>query len=629
MASKSVIKVLIDGDSKGLTSELSKADGKIGAFAKNTAKSFAVMGAAVIAGGVIIGKKLIEAGEAASTSNARITQVATSMGLFGDKVDAVSGRLVNYANKTALATGVDQNAIKMTQAKLLTFAALAETADKAGGAFDRATAAAIDMAAAGFGTAEGNAVQLGKALNDPVKGIMALTKSGITFTAAEKEKIKTLVESGKMGEAQAMILAAIETQVGGTAAATANASDKMKVAFSQLQERLGLKLLPVFEKLSRFFIERLIPAFERIAAKWGPILGDTFSTISRTVQTLGEKIGRWLQPMLERVGAWMSANTDTVKVFFGVVIGAVAVGAVLALGAALGALLSPAVLITAGIAALVAGIQYAYTNFDGFRNVVDSVGRFFRDDFLPVVQRVFAWLKVNIPAAIEVIRSKIQSFISAVRVAWSRWGDEIMAVVTRAWGFIRTSVENAINAVRGIIQMVTSFIRGDWSGVWDGLKQILSGAWEQIKNVVRFGIDAVVALVRGIGPLVARAASGAFEGVKGAFRAAINWIIDKWNGLEFRVPGIEVLGRTVVPGITIGTPNIPRLADGGIIPATPGGRLALIGEGGQDEAVIPLNKLNKLGGGSPVIVNIYPKTMPTLRELTDLVNEARRRGLAI
>jgi hypothetical protein len=62
------------------------------------------------------------------------------------------------------------------------------------------------MGAAGFGTAEMNAVQLGKALNDPIKGIAALAKSGVTFTEQEKDKIKTLVESNKLLEAQDMVL---------------------------------------------------------------------------------------------------------------------------------------------------------------------------------------------------------------------------------------------------------------------------------------------------------------------------------------------------------------------------------------------------------------------------------------
>jgi hypothetical protein len=136
--------------------------------------------------------KTIAAGEAAATANARIEQINESMGLFGDATDKVNKRLIEYANVTARATGIDQNQIKLAQAKLLTFKELAMSADEAGGAFDRATQAAIDMGAAGFGDAATNAVQLGKALNDPIKGVTALAKSGVTFTEQEKEKIKVL-----------------------------------------------------------------------------------------------------------------------------------------------------------------------------------------------------------------------------------------------------------------------------------------------------------------------------------------------------------------------------------------------------------------------------------------------------
>lgn len=213
-------------------------------------KSF-LPAAAALGGLAAAGLKAVKAGERAATANARIEQVATSMGLYGDEVKTVTDRLVTLANKTALATGVDQNSIKLTQAKLLTFKELAKTANTVGGSFDRATKAAVDLAAAGFGEASTNAVQLGKALQDPIKGITALARSGVTFTAQEKEKIRTLVESGRVLEAQELILSAIETQVGGTAEATANATDKIKVGFSQVSEEIGLALLPVFEQLSK------------------------------------------------------------------------------------------------------------------------------------------------------------------------------------------------------------------------------------------------------------------------------------------------------------------------------------------------------------------------------------------
>jgi hypothetical protein len=260
-------------------------------FGKMAAVGLLAAGAAAGAFAV----KAIAAGEAAATSNARIEQINQSMGLFGASTDEVTESLIKYANETARATGIDQNAIKATQAKLLTFKEIAQTADEVNGNFQRATKAAIDLGAAGFGTAEDNAVSLGKALNDPIRGITALTRNGITFTESEKERIKVLVESNKVGEAQNMILAAIETQVGGTAEATANATDRMKVGLSQVTETIGLALLPAFEKVTAFIIDKVFPAFQQyvlpavkslsdfIQNNFVPILNTVFIPIVRSL----------------------------------------------------------------------------------------------------------------------------------------------------------------------------------------------------------------------------------------------------------------------------------------------------------------------------------------------------------
>jgi hypothetical protein len=166
---------------------------------------------------------------------------------------------------------------------LLTFRNLTKTAGELGGSFDRATKAAIDMAAAGFGSAESNATQLGKALNDPIKGITALNRAGIQFTEDQKDLIQSLVDSGKVLEAQDLILKEIESQVGGTAAATATASEKMTIAFGAIQEEVGKVLLPILNRLSawmvetvpkvqKFFEELMNPTTE-MGKKWNGMIG--------------------------------------------------------------------------------------------------------------------------------------------------------------------------------------------------------------------------------------------------------------------------------------------------------------------------------------------------------------------
>lgn len=74
----------------------------------------------------------------------------------------------------------------------------------------------------------------------------------------------------------------------------------------------------------------------------------------------------------------------------------------------------------------------------------------------------------------------------------------------------------------------------------------------------------IFAFITSLPGMITRLASGMFDGIKAAFRAAINWIIDRWNNLSFTVPGVSTPFGDF-GGQTINTPNIPRLASGGVI----------------------------------------------------------------
>jgi hypothetical protein len=199
----------------------------------------------------------IRMGEEARKSELRLASIAKTTGLFGEETEAVTSRVSKYAEQLSFLTGVDDELIRGNQAVLLTFKDLAKTAGTVGGAFDRATVAALDLSAAGLGDAESSAVQLGKALQDPVNGLTALRRAGVTFTDAEKEKIRVLVESGRQLEAQDEILKAIEGQVGGTAAAIASATDKMNARFESVAEELSLALLPAVDDIAEAMIDWL------------------------------------------------------------------------------------------------------------------------------------------------------------------------------------------------------------------------------------------------------------------------------------------------------------------------------------------------------------------------------------
>ena len=72
--------------------------------------------------------------------------------------------------------------------------------------------------------------------------------------------------------------------------------------------------------------------------------------------------------------------------------------------------------------------------------------------------------------------------------------------------------------------------------------------------------------------------------------------------------------------------HIPHLAEGGIVPATSGGRLVRVAEAGEDEAVIPLSKLGNIHGGSKqtVIYNAAPnQSIDSQQALFDAMRRAK------
>lgn len=247
---------------KNAKSDISSFGDRVKGVGKKVAAGFAIIGGAAIA----MGKTLFDAFETAQTANARIENLVGQLGNFEGSIGDVTQRLIDQAEATAELTGVDRNLIKESQGILLTFGNINKTAGDTGGTFDRATQAAVDLAAAGFGSVDSAANQLGKALEDPIRGLGSLREVGVTFTAEQEELIKSLAESNDVLGAQDLLLKAVEGQVGGTAEATANSSDIIRQKFGLLLERIAGPdgLGPAFE----FLADKAIEFVDKFGVWW-------------------------------------------------------------------------------------------------------------------------------------------------------------------------------------------------------------------------------------------------------------------------------------------------------------------------------------------------------------------------
>lgn len=146
-------------------------------------------------------------------------QTANAIRATGGAAGVTAVQVGELASQLSEMSGADDELIQQGSNLILTFKNVANAGEGVNAIFDRATTAALDLSTAGFGSMESASVMLGKALNDPIAGLTALQRAGVTFTASQKATITSLVETGQTLEAQKVILQEVESQVGGSARA--------------------------------------------------------------------------------------------------------------------------------------------------------------------------------------------------------------------------------------------------------------------------------------------------------------------------------------------------------------------------------------------------------------------------
>jgi len=174
----------------------------------SVAKSF--RGLAAAAGIAVLTRKIIQNTAAQQNAVAQLAQgLKTTNGVVGRSLD----QMIAKAGELQKVSIFGDEQIIAAQSQLVSFTSIVEDE------FDRATIAAMDLSARMGTDLKSSILQLGKALNDPLLGLSALTRSGVNFTDSQKEMVRALVESGRSVEAQQLILNELETQFGGSAKA--------------------------------------------------------------------------------------------------------------------------------------------------------------------------------------------------------------------------------------------------------------------------------------------------------------------------------------------------------------------------------------------------------------------------
>ena len=169
-------------------------------------------------------------------------QMARTEGLIratGGAAGFTAEQMERMARDVALNTMASTDGIRSAQSVLMTFRSVS------GETFEESIRLSQDMASVMGTDVKSAAMQLGKALEDPVAGLSALTRSGISFSETEKLMVRDMMAANKAAEAQAIVLAKINGQIGGTASAEADGT------LGGSKDTLGQKWNEFLESLAR------------------------------------------------------------------------------------------------------------------------------------------------------------------------------------------------------------------------------------------------------------------------------------------------------------------------------------------------------------------------------------------
>lgn len=238
-----------------------KAEGKLKRLSNTGKKAFAGIGSAVVKFTAVLGGAAVALTGLLVTVN-KLTdayikqakaeaQVAATLRSTGNAAGLTDDELKKLASDLQNVTNIGDEVTLTAEAMLLTFKNIGRDI------FPHVTEAVLDVATAmNSGATPGaeqlrtQAILLGKALNDPIKGMAGLQRNGIQFTESQKDQIKTLAEAGRITEAQTIILKELESQFGGSARAARAADQGFEAAANTIgdsYEKLGRQLIPLRE----------------------------------------------------------------------------------------------------------------------------------------------------------------------------------------------------------------------------------------------------------------------------------------------------------------------------------------------------------------------------------------------
>lgn len=439
------------------------------------------------------------------------------------------------------------DSVTSTQGMLLTFTNIGKNVMPA------ATESVLNMATAMKTDTKSAAVQLGKALNDPTKGLTALTRVGVTFTDAQKKQITAMQKAGDTAGAQKIILGELQKEFGGSAKAAGDTfSGKIQIAKNSIHdmgEEVSVALIPVIQDI----MPKLVQAAKNLAnfvsshkediAKAAKSAEDSIKKVFDFIQQHSPAIKGAILGIGGALATWKVIST--ISKITSTVSGAAAVlkkgseaatPAVANLAGVIKAL--PILGIVAAIALAVGAFVYLWNNCEGFRNFWIKLG----SDLQSAAQTAWSEIQSAIMTVWNIIGPTIIDGIQTVQQWWNKIWPEVQETFSDVWAvmkiiltpivaYIDMYIRTTLIALQLVWKVAWGSIKDTFKLIWDLIVGIIKTAWTIISGVIKTALDLITGIFKIFKDLFTGNWSALWDDVKSLFSNIWNDISGIFQGV--------------------------------------------------------------------------------------------------
>ena len=444
----------------------------------------------------------------AAEAEASLAQLDAVLKSTGGTAGVTRKQLTDMADGLEKTTKFSAESTQAAQALLLTFTNIGKDT------FPRATKTALDMATALGGDAAGQSIALGKALNDPIKGITALTKVGVSFTEGQKASIKAMQEHGDMAGAQKIILDELAKEFGGSAEAAGKTFAGQliiaKNAMGNVKETLGTMLLP---KLTEFlnWVTPHLPAI-------GDFFTKAFDVIGKVLNTVGTYVKENIIPAFKEFYAWIAPHIPAIK-------------------------------------------QFIVDNFNANIEILKKFWAFIKENILPIVKEFYDWIKPYIPAirqfivdaftkvtevfkvVADFVKEHVIPAFKLLKEKFDEYFPKIKDAVMKAYDYLKPHFDKLVDIIKKDLMPIIMGLWDTFKKAWPGIQSIFEIVFPIIVGIIGTVMDTIgvlIKIVKGIYDFIKPAldkVADIFSTVFGGIKKLIDgvqWVLDKFNGTPMK-----------------------------------------------------------------------------------------------